>query len=66
MESYNEAKLLARAMAGFKGGPYNNNPVPAPKLTFVEGYPPEYAAKTFSKSAPRMTVTDAWNQRRQK
>jgi hypothetical protein len=64
MESFSESKNLARVMAGMKGGPFFKSPMQPQKMTFVEGYPSEYAQKIKAESTPKQTVEDPWVMRR--
>lgn len=65
IENFTEQGQWAKISGGFKGGPFNNTPVQAPPLTFVDGY----SAKDLEKlgaapSSSKMTVIDPWVQRR--
>lgn len=64
IESFNEAKNLARVFAGFKGSDWFQKGAMYPKLTFVDGYPPEVPEKFGATMIPQGTPTDPWNMRR--
>lgn len=60
IESYDEARNLARVAAGFKGGPLFNSPNTAPPMTAGESYPPEVAKKLSAGAIEQPTPTDPW------
>jgi len=45
MAEFNEETQRAKVKAGFKGGPFNRNPILHPKMSFVDGWPGEVKAK---------------------
>ena len=68
MESFSEAKQLARVKAGYKGGPFFQNPITHNgKMSFVKGWPSEVTAKSKMTPFSKMTPVDAvWASRRSK
>ena len=45
MAEYNEQSQREKVVAGFKGGPFNKNPVSYEKLSFTNGHSMEETAK---------------------
>lgn len=43
--SFDEQAQRDKVLAGFKGGPFNKNPVIYPALSFVDGHPIEVTEK---------------------
>lgn len=69
IESYDEAKNIARVAAGFKGSTYFKNPNLAPPMTIAgEGYPAEVDAKLerTGNSDSHPPIQDPWMDRRAK
>ena len=64
LESYNEETQRAKVGAGFKGGPFNKNPMVHPAMSIVDAVPPEVKQKEFFSGIKQGTPTAGWNNRR--
>lgn len=60
IESYDEAKNLARVGAGFKGCSFFSNPNVAPPVSVGESYPEGVAEKLKAGAIEQPTPTDPW------
>lgn len=64
IEHLNEARNIARVVAGLKGGDLYSNPVPAPKRTIRDATPPGVDAKLGNAPIAQGRVLDSWVTRR--
>lgn len=65
IESFNEAKNMARVAAGWKGdAKFFQKFQTYATYPFVEGWPPEVSAKLHATSIPQPTPTDPWMSRK--
>lgn len=64
IESFNEAKNLARVAAGFKGSEFFTKPRMQADIPFKDGYPETVVKKFEATAIPQGTPTDPWNSRR--
>jgi len=60
---YNEETQRAKVVAGFRGGPFNRNPILHPPMTFVDAVPAEVKAKMDFAKIPNIPVVDTWKSR---
>lgn len=61
MGEFNEITQRAKVAAGYKGGPFNKNPMTMQKMSFVEGWPSEVVSKLQSQNGIYPGgVTDPW------
>lgn len=61
IEPFNEARNLARVGAGFRGGPFFNNPNVAPAVNVVsDGWPAGVAEKLSAGATTKETPSDPW------
>lgn len=66
IESFSEKRNWARVSAGFKGGPFNANPMVPQKMTFADGIQKEVVEAMQARPTERKPIMDAWNMRRSK
>lgn len=64
IESFDEAKNMARVGTGFKGNPFFKSPAPVPAMEIGAGWPVEVDEKLKMTKTETPKPTDAWNQRR--
>ena len=61
MGGFNEITQRAKVAAGYKGGPFNKNPMTMQKMSIVEGWPAESIKKMEAQAgAYPGGVTDPW------
>lgn len=65
LESFNEETQRAKVAAGFKGGPFNKNPMTHPPMSFVDAVPQEVKQKSFFGGIKQGTPGTPWNASKQ-
>lgn len=60
IEPFDELKNKARVGAGFKGGPFLNNPVEVPARSITDGYPAEVKEKLQGGNITQNAPLDPW------
>lgn len=60
METFNQAKNLARVATGFGDGPMFKNLNVAPSMTFKDAIEPTVKAKLDAAATPQPTPIDPW------